>query len=269
MKNVISCKLMGGLGNQMFQSAHAIAQGIKHDRESVFLPKSWTPMQGRQTENYIDNIFRNLKFVDEISDSVTINEGPWEYSLVTPSEKNTIFEGYFQSSKNFLGYDDYIRELFSPTDDFIQDILNKYPELSYPNTVSIHIRRGDYSLNQDIHPIITQGYINRALDEVGNYSHVFIFGDDKEWCRNYLNYENSTIIDEEDYKEIWMMSLCKNNIIGNSTFSWWGSFLNQNKNKKVVAPSIWFGPRGPQNYRDIYESNWTVLDVKYENGWLS
>ena len=65
------------------------------------------------------------------------------------------------------------------------------------------------------------------------------------------------------------MSLCKNHIMVNSTFSWWATFLNTNANKKIVAPSIWFGPRGPQNYKDIYESNWTVLDVKYEDGWLS
>ena len=55
----------------------------------------------------------------------------------------------------------------------------------------------------------------------------------------------------------------------NSTFSWWGTFLNPNENKKIVAPSMRFGPRGPRNYADIYEPNWTVLEVKYENGWLS
>ena len=55
----------------------------------------------------------------------------------------------------------------------------------------------------------------------------------------------------------------------NSTLSWWGTFLNFNENKKIVAPSIWFGPRGPRNYKDIYESNWTVLEVNYEDGWLS
>ena len=60
MSNLISCNLMGGLGNQMFQAGHALAQGWKHNRETVFIPRSWTPMQGRETFHYRENIFRNL-----------------------------------------------------------------------------------------------------------------------------------------------------------------------------------------------------------------
>ena len=61
---------------------------------------------------------------------------------------------------------------------------------------------------------------------------------------------------------------CKNNIISNSTFSWWGSFLNQNKNKKVIAPSMWFGPDGPNEYCDIYRNDFTIMEVNYLNGEL-
>jgi len=107
------------------------------------------------------------------------------------------------------------------------------------------------------------------LKEIGEYTHVFVFSDDKDWAKENLKFENVTYVDDEDYKEMWLMSLCKNHIMVNSTFSWWGTFLNPNENKKIVAPSMWFGPRGPRNYEDIYESNWTVLEVKYEDGWLS
>jgi hypothetical protein len=148
-------------------------------------------------------------------------------------------------------------------------MYEKHPELRQENTLSIHIRRGDCFMNPDIHPIANEVYFERALKEIGEYSHVFVFSDDKVWAKENLKFENVTYVDDEDYREMWLMSLCKNHIMVNSTFSWWGTFLNPNKNKKIVAPSIWFGPRGPRNYGDIYESNWTVLEVKYEDGWLS
>lgn len=269
MNTLISCNLMGGLGNQLFQAANAISQGINHNREVVFVPRSWTPMQGRQTENYLNNIFRNMKFVDNIDDFEKVYEGPWEYTETYVKEHNTVFDGYFQSSKNFLGFDDEIRKIFSPTKEFIEEMYEKHPELSKENTLSIHIRRGDCFMNPDIHPIANEKYVERAVHEIGDYSHVFIFSDDKRWVKENIKFENVTYVDDVDYKEMWLMSLCKNHIIVNSTFSWWGAFLNPNTNKKIIAPSIWFGPRGPQNYKDIYESNWKVLEVKYENGWLS
>ena len=119
MSNLISCNLMGGLGNQLFQAAHAIAQGKKHNREVVFVPKSWTPMQGRQTENYLNNILKNLKFVNNLENFQKVGEGPWEYSEVSPIDEDTVFDGYFQSHKNFLGYDKEIQKVFSPTELFL------------------------------------------------------------------------------------------------------------------------------------------------------
>jgi hypothetical protein len=269
MGNFISCNLMGGLGNQLFQAAHVLAQGMKYNREVVFVPQSWTPMQGRQTSNYVNNIFRNLKFVDNIEGFEKVFEGPWEYSDTSPKDDNTVFDGYFQSSKNFLGFDDEIKKIFSPTEEFINEMYERHPELKQKNTLSIHIRRGDCFMNPDIHPIANEIYVERAIKEIGEYSHVFVFSDDKEWVKGKLKFNNVTYVEDEDYKEMWLMSLCENHIMVNSTFSWWGTFLNTNPNKKIVAPSIWFGPRGPQNYKDIYESNWTVLDVKYNDGWLS
>jgi len=75
---------MGGLGNQLFQASHALAQGLKHKRDVVFLPESFTPMQGRKTDNFVNNIFRNLKFVNSFENFDTI-ESQWEFSEIFPS----------------------------------------------------------------------------------------------------------------------------------------------------------------------------------------
>ena len=267
--NYISCKLMGGLGNQMFQAAHAYCQGLKHNRPVFILSHSWTPLQGKGTENYTKNIFKNFQFGTSHDGFKEMVEGPWEYSLVKPFDEQTVFTGYFQSSKNFLGYDNEVRELFSPTTDVIADFFHKYPQLNDSNTVSIHIRRGDYLMNPHIHPSVGLSYIQKALDLVQDYTTIFVFSEDKNWVKENLNFANMIIVEEdEDYKEIWLMSLCKNNIICNSTFSWWGSFLNRNENKKVIAPSIWFGTGGPSNFSDIYESNWIIINVESKNGIL-
>lgn len=268
MSNLISCNLMGGLGNQMFQAGHALSQGWKHNREVVFLPKSWTPMQGRDASNYRNNVFRKLKFVDSLENFTTVHEGPWEYSEVNPSPNNTVFEGYFQSGKNFLGFDDNIRDYFGPTDEFLKYAYEKYPELKNTNTVSIHIRFGDYKQNPHIHPSVTKEYIEAALSKLGVHAHLLLFGDDKSWLMENFQWERGTIINEEDYADMWIMSLCNSNIIANSTFSWWGAFLNKNPEKKVFAPSMWFGPSGPQKYHDMYQPDWTKIEVEYINGEL-
>ena len=268
MSNLISCNLMGGLGNQLFQASHAIAKGLTHNREVVFVPKSWTPMQGRQTKNYVNNIFRNLKFVDSINGFEKVSEGSWEFNEVPVKDGNIVFDGYFQSSKNFDSHFDEIRNLFSPTQEFIEEMYQTHPELKKDKTLSLHVRKGDFLMNPDIHPTIGISYIEKCIKEFGEWSHLFIFSDDKNWLKENLKLENATFIDDEDYKELWLMSLCKNNIISNSSFSWWGSFLNKNINKKVFAPSMWFGPRGPRNFNDIFQPEWTIINVEYINGSL-
>ena len=266
MKNLISCNFMGGLGNQLFQAAHALSQGWKHERECVFIPDSWTPGQGNSTENYLDNIFRKLKFIDNLNGFTQINEGPFEYSEVNPVSQNTTFYGYFQSTKNWFGYDDKIREIFEPSKELVDEFLLKYPQLNQENTLSIHVRRSEYLQYPDIHPTITKEYINEALKLIGEYSTVFIFSDDHNWIKENLNFPSVVFVNEDkDWKELYLMGLCKNHIISNSTFSWWGVFLNKNKDKKIIAPSKWFAHKGP-NPKDIYESYWKQISCNIENG---
>jgi len=263
---LISGALMGGLGNQLFIAAHALAQGLKHDRNVVFIPSSYTPGQGRNASNYIHSVLRNLTFVDDVSKFTIVSEGPFEYTEVNPVENDTLFHGYFQSTKNWFGYENEIRNYFTPPAELKVQLIEKYPQLVQKNTLSLHVRRSEYLAYPRIHPTITLEYIQEALKEIGEYSTVFVFSDDHNWVKENLNLPNAVYINEDqDYNEMWLMSLCENHIISNSTFSWWGSFLNANPNKKVVAPSVWFGPDGP-NGKDIYESYWKTIPVEWIEG---
>lgn len=261
--------MMGGLGNQMFQMAHAISQSWKHDSDCFFLKKSETPGDGKQPNNYINNIYKNFKFSDDDKFDLLIRENHFNDAKINIIPNKSIkFWGYFQSSKNFLGYDEKIKSIFEPDLDFIKKIKSKFPQLN-GNTTSLHIRRGDYLSITNILPIIDKTYFDFCLKEIGDYGQIFIFTNDKEWVKNNIKYENSIIVtDLEDYEELWMMSLCTNNILSNSSFSWWGGFLNKNTNKKVMVPSIWFGPQGIHPHFNIFEKDWTKINVFYENGML-
>ena len=263
MDNIFfTCQFMGGLGNQLFQAAHVLSQSYRFGITSKFRSVSQTPNQGLQTSNYKKNIFRNLNFEENITPSVRITESNWSFNILNPPlDSSCEFNGYFQSSKNFYGYQNKIKEVFSIGNTEEKYLKEKYPELGDDNSVSLHVRRGDYSKFPLVHPIISKSYITECLNQIENISKIFIFSDDKGWVNENLKLENSIFVNEEDYMELWMMSLCQNNILSNSSFSWWGGFLNKNKSKKVFVPSVWFGPNGPNNYIDIYESYHTIIKV--------
>lgn len=267
---IVTSHLMGGLGNQMFQIAKAKTEGLQNNIEVVFRPSSFIPMEGNQPTKYFNNILRNVKFKNITEQLTRISEPSWSYSQIDPLYYTSIeYYGYFQSSKNFRNFVNEIKNLFQPTDEFIHKIKNLYPFVFGKNSISIHVRRGDYTTVSDVLPVIDKSYIDKSLSLIKDKGPIFIFSNDKDWVIKNLNYPNSIVVDGlEDYEDLWMMSLCNHNIMSNSSFSWWGSYLNKNIDKQVYVPSIWFGPRGEKKYQDIYETNWIKINVKYKNGFL-
>ena len=250
--NIYSTSIIkGGLGNQMFQIAHAISQSLRYNVKSMFDFETY----------YRDNIFSKINFGKKIGDFKKVHEKDFCFVYEEHEWNSSIeFDGYYQSSKNFYGYDNEIKELFSPSVDFLNKIYRLYPGLKNNKSVSLHIRRGDYLSNPSYHPVINKSYIDSSLNLIIDYDYIYVFSDDKEWARKNLSYEKMIIVESlEDYEDLWMMSLCKFNIISNSTFSWWGAFLNRNLDKKIISPSIWFGPIGPKKYHDIYEEGWCII----------
>jgi len=267
---IITSFLMGGLGNQMFQISKALSEGYNNSIDVVFRPSSFVPMNGNQPTKYLDNVYRNLTFKEINEKLERISEPSWSFTETNIFYYKSIeFYGYYQSSKNFKSQTEKIKTCFSPTEEFIEKIKNLYPKIFDKESVSIHVRRGDYLTVSEILPVIDKTYIDECLRQIGEYSNIFIFSNEKEWCKENLNYNNSVVVEDlEDYEELWMMSLCNNNIMSNSSFSWWASYLNKNIDKQVYVPSIWFGPKGEKNYQDIYEDGWVKINVKCENGKL-
>ena len=264
-----TAKLMGGLGNQLFQISHALCQGFKNKVDCFFLKESWTPGEGNQTSFYVDNIFRNINFIDSYDrDLHIVNEATWNSPDVNvPPNTSISFEGYFQSSKNFFGYDNEIKKIFEPSSIFLEKIKIIYPNILNEKTVSIHVRRGDYLMLSDVLPVLDISYFIHCLESVKDFEMVYVFSNDKTWAKENFKSEKFTIVDKlQDYEELWLMSLCKINIISNSSFSWWGSFLNTNKEKRVFSPDLWFGPSGVHPHYNIFEDSWDKINVRFEKG---
>tara|TARA_R110002020_G_scaffold265980_3_gene480819 strand:+ start:869 stop:1672 length:804 start_codon:yes stop_codon:yes gene_type:complete len=267
---MITCNIMGpskieghymaGLGNQMFTVATTIAMAIDNKDIPIFPDlnnKSWYG-------NYTDNVFSKLKLgVSKGFVKNTYNEKSWKYSKIDYKE-NMCLNGYFQSHKYFEHRRDMILKIFQPTKEINGYINQKYKNfLEMENTVAVHVRRGDYltpTLSQ-YHHTQDKDYYRRAMKEFPeDYNFVF-FSDDIEWCKVNFKEKNFYFVEgEQDFIDLYMMSKMKNNIIANSTFSWWGAWLNKNENKKVIMPTKWYGLKNIEKEdHDMYVDGWIKL----------
>jgi hypothetical protein len=105
-------------------------------------------------------------------------------------------------------------------------------------------------------------YYNRATSDILKYNKnkFIVFSDDPDWCRNTFTGDNYIVSDlNNSHIELCAMSLCDNHIIANSSFSWWGAWLNTNINKRVIAPSRWFGPALIKDTSDVYCNDWIII----------
>jgi len=177
-------------------------------------------------------------------------------------------EGYWQSYKYLDPFVAQIREELT----FLKPLAGRNAELAKQiaqiNAVSIHIRRGDYVTNQatnKVHGFVGVEYYKEAMQRILNEvdaPHFFVFSDDMAWARGNLGLvDNVTFVDlntgAASYKDMRLMSLCKHHIIANSSFSWWGAWLNPSASKIVIAPRKWFA--NGSKVVDLFPSGWTPL----------
>jgi hypothetical protein len=127
---------------------------------------------------------------------------------------------------------------------------------TYDNPICVHVRRGDYVHYNGIHDFPGKEYYQEAMKEFPDGRFVF-YSDDLDWCRE--EFPGHDYMDQKNpYLALQSMSCCRGHIIANSSFSWWAAWL-RGKNGKTVAPSKWFGPKGQQDWQDIYCDGWKVI----------
>jgi hypothetical protein len=186
---------------------------------------------------------------------------PFEYINNPLINENVMIDGFFQSEKYFVHHRKQIIDFFDFS--FINKtyINENYSFITNKKCTSIHIRRGDYLKFPNHHPTQTIDYYYDSIEMLKNNTDLFIiFSDDIEWCRENIIIDNVIYIeDEKDYIELYLMSLCKNNVISNSSFSWWGAWLNENVDKKVIGPKKWFGSNITHNTDDIIPESWIKI----------
>tara|TARA_R110000822_G_scaffold162284_2_gene302677 strand:+ start:2311 stop:3072 length:762 start_codon:yes stop_codon:yes gene_type:complete len=253
---VVTTYLQGGLGNYMFQIAAAHALSLDVGTTTLFNELEATKIH-QPLSFYKDNIFKNVNFTNENLELTTHQEVGFEYSKL-PLSNNILLSGYFQSEKYFKHRRKETLELFSPTTEQLTYISEKYGGLE--NTCSIHVRRGDYVNQPRNHPLCSEKYYQDAISKMPKDTVFLVFSDDIPFCKQMFNGKSFIFIENElDYIDMYIMSLCTNNIIANSTFSWWGAWLNKAENKVIISPSVWFGLSKQLNTTDIIPKEWLKL----------
>jgi hypothetical protein len=252
---MIVTKLQGGLGNQLFQWAVTRYLSVKYNTDYNF-ELSYFRLMDWELEL---NKFKKIK-IEEYNKPISLQmvTDNFNFKII---EDNSFLNGYWQSEKYFTEIDSLIREDLKIEDDLMNYIINRYPILN-ENTVSLHVRRGDYIKKSNWHTIQNIDYYKRAYDIINDNSiNILVFSDDINWCKDNFKFDNITYIEgEKNIVDMYIMSLCKHNIIANSSFSWWGAWLNNNENKQVIIPSKWFGISNSHlNTNDLYCDKWIKI----------
>ena len=249
---MIVVRILGGLGNQMFQYAYAKALEQKGFNVKLDISKfKKYKLHGGYQLNKFDIDINVADTLPILLGKIGVKKSLKEKSLLFDKNLlslngNEYVKGYFQTEKYFLE----IREILLKNFKINQKIApstKKYADaiLSYKNTCSLHIRRGDYITDKkanSVHGTCSLEYYKEAIEIILKQNldtHFFIFSDDIAWTKENLKIENAIFIEHKTipHEDIYLMSLCKNNITANSSFSWWGAWLNNHKSKTVIAPN--------------------------------
>ena len=250
--------LMGGLGNQMFQYAFGRSLSLARNIP-LFFDRSW--FAGKPDfQSY------TLDAYDGGSDGPLYTERglPFDQNALS-APADSVFHGYWQTEKYFNA--DVVRKELSRPKGEPSDKMKRIAQdiNTAPNSAFVHVRRGDYLSveNQQVHGCQNADYFFGGMRRIEERyeTKFFVFSDDTTWCRQTFLGENVQVVDSnnrEKHWDVWLMSLCSHAIISNSSFGWWGAWLNPKTERVVIAPKKWFLTKELDD-RDIVPERWIKL----------
>lgn len=277
--NRIGCN--GRLGNQMFQ--YASMRGIASVKgfDWVVPPETYD-----HTANYA--LFETFKMTNVQEKNIGFVDGEilketihcYDKNLVDSCSDNTNLDGFFQTEKYFENIADEIRSDFTFKDEYLKPCKEFIDSLDI-TPIFLHVRRGDAIGKEHYHPVAPMSYYVEALKRFNKDTPCFVFSDDIDWCKSQELFKSDRFlfndnIERYDYQsmdgsgsmqytllphvDLCLMSLCSGAIIVNSSFSWWGAWL-QNNRGKVIASKPWFGPSASDlDTSDVVPDHWEIID---------
>ena len=284
----VSGELVGGLGNQMFILITAMATAIRHNLPYIFLKIGSSSSRFNSRSTYWSTLFRNVPTVAEFTQTVIdVHQPRFEYDpIVLPQTVAEIYllKGYRQSYRFFEDEFPQVAQILD-IETMREEVRLKTQPID--NTISVHFRLGDYVHLQHTHPLMPVAYyetaINRILgadSSVTNVAYFFEVADIAMVNHVYINYLTEKFpqlrfirgsYDEiDDWEQVLAMSLCRHNVIGNSSFSWWSAYIGQTLDtdtgiKRIVCyPSLWFTNELRHRTYDMCPPNWTRIEVSLD-----
>jgi Glycosyl transferase family 11 len=282
---MIYVRLKGGLGNQLFQYATGLRLARKHNTELKLDASIYKDDPLRFYALNAFNVSAQIATDEELEMVkprrrktflwLASNSNNSSYPVLTEkyfhvdqkildAPDNVYLDGHWQSEKYFKEIEDIIRKEFSFKGSLDEKNKNLLDEIENATSVSVHVRRGDYVTNTRLpHQVCDLDYYARCAEIICKHrenARFYVFTDDTKWAAENLHLPSPMTIvegnqDAQSYKDMWLMSVCRDNIIANSSFSWWSAWLNANPTKIVLAPKHWF-KKSSFDTADLIPEDW-------------
>ena len=294
---LVIARLIGGLGNQMFQYAAGRALALRCGADFKLDLSGFETYRRRRYEldtlpicaavatkaelaefdvdqerrsGLLDRIRRKLGFPLGSRARLVYREPHFHFDPAMMALRAPVYlDGHWQSERYFLDCSDSVRRELTPTAPLDPDNAAVAAQIDAADAVSLHVRRGDYVSDPKTnyyHGTCSQQYYHSALEYIVARTqrlHLFVFSDDPEWTRHNLRFPVATTFvaansADRGHLDMVLMSRCRHHILANSSFSWWGAWLNPSREKIVVAPRRWFNA-GASDSRDLVPQDWVRL----------